>query len=81
MKGYEIPAVVIGGGITGLGVIRNLGRNGINVYCAVNDKDFAIYSKYCKGYFIYPGVEDDLQVLDAFLKKFEKNLKIGRAHV
>ena len=75
MKGYDIPAVVIGGGVNGLGVIRNLGRNGIDVYCAVDKKDdMAIYSKYCKGYFIYPGVENDLQVLNEFLKEFEKLL-------
>ena len=75
MKGYNAPAVVIGGGITGLGVMRNLGRNGIDVYCAVDKKsDIAIYSKYCKGYFICPGVENDLQILNDFLKKFEKRL-------
>ena len=79
MKSYSIPAVVIGGGVNGLGVIRNLGRNGIDVYCAVDTKDdMAIYSKYCKGYFVCPSVENDLQILNDFLKKFEKRLR-GKA--
>ena len=34
----------------------------------------AIYSKYCKGYFVCPGVENDLQRLNAFLRAFEKRL-------
>ena len=75
MKDYKVPAVVIGGGINGLGIIRNLGRNGIDVYCAVENKDdIAIYSKYCKGYFASLGVENNLQTLDGFLKQFEKRL-------
>lgn len=75
MKSKEIPAVVIGGGLNGLGVMRNLGRNGIDVYCAVDKKsDIAIYSKYCKGYFVCPNLENDLQLLKAFLNTFEKRL-------
>jgi len=74
LEKFENPAVVIGGGINGLGVIRNLGRNGVDVYCAIDEKDPAIYSKYCKGYFSLPGVENDLTKLKSFLTIFEHQI-------
>ena len=79
MSQYETPAVVIGGGVNGLGIIGNLGRNGVDVYCVVNKKNEAVYSKYCKKYFVSPGVEHDLQKLTIFLTKFKH--KIGREAV
>jgi len=36
MKRQKIPAIVFGGGIDGLGVARNLGREGIDVYSVVD---------------------------------------------
>lgn len=70
---YEYPAVVVGGEHNGLGVIRNLGRMGIDVYCLVNNnRNFAIYSKYCKGYTVVPGVETDFFVLKQYLQTLEK---------
>jgi D-aspartate ligase len=52
MKKYTNPAVVMGAGITGLGVVRNLGRNDIDVYCLFQKgraRDaVAIYSKYAR---------------------------------
>jgi D-aspartate ligase len=52
MKKYVNPAVVVGVGITGLGVVRNLGRNGVDVYCLTHKgraRDaVAKYSKYTK---------------------------------
>jgi predicted ATP-grasp superfamily ATP-dependent carboligase len=58
------PAIVIGGEYNALGVIRNLGRLGIPVYCLTNsDDDFAIYSRYCCGYDSAPNIEQDLSVL------------------
>ena len=77
MDRYENPAVVIGGGVNGLGIIRNLGRIGVNVYCVVDEKDVAVYSKYCRGYFVFPGVGRDLQKLRIFLTKFERQLVRG----
>jgi predicted ATP-grasp superfamily ATP-dependent carboligase len=65
------PALVIGGMQNGLGVMRSLGRSGIDVYCLVNDpQDFAIASRYCKGYAAIPSVETDYQVLQRALKTF-----------
>lgn len=66
---YENPAVVIGGGINGLGIMRNLGRQGIDVYCVTDKKDYSNSSRYCKGYFVVPGVETDFQKLRNFLAK------------
>jgi predicted ATP-grasp superfamily ATP-dependent carboligase len=65
---------VIGGAINGLGVIRNLGRNGVDVCCLVDKKDEAVYSRYCKEYFVLPGVDRDFQQLATFLTKFERRL-------
>ena len=48
------PAIVFGGDINGLGIIRNLGREGVPVYCVLESADPAIYSKYCRGYYVLP---------------------------
>ncbi|MGD8506733.1 MAG: hypothetical protein PVF15_08745 [Candidatus Bathyarchaeota archaeon] len=71
---YENPAVVIGGGVNGLGVIRNLGRSGVDVYCVVENKNEAVYSRYCKEYFIFPRAERGSQELMTFLNRFKRRL-------
>ena len=48
----RMPVIVLGGGINGLGVIRNLGSNGIDVFCAAGKKDMVAYSKYCKNFIL-----------------------------
>jgi predicted ATP-grasp superfamily ATP-dependent carboligase len=64
------PAVVIGGEYNALGVIRNLGRIGIPVYCFTSTPDdFAIYSRYCHGYDSAPNIEQDLSVLRDHLSR------------
>jgi len=68
------PVVIIGGMENALGVIRNLGRNGIDVYCVVDKKDEAVYSKYCKEYFVFPGITYDICKLKSFLIKFKNQL-------
>lgn len=74
-KKYKNPAIVVGGGVNGLGIIRCLGKKGVDVYCAIDKKDEAVYSKYCKKCFVVPGVEHDLEILRKFLTDFEKRLK------
>ncbi len=74
LKKYKIPAIVIGGGVNALGVIRNLGRNGIEVYCVVDKKDEVVYSKYCKGYFIFPEIDQSKEKLRAFLTEIKSQL-------
>jgi len=63
-----IPAIVFGGGINGLGVVRNLGRNGLPVFCVVEKPEQVIYSKFCKKYYIVPKIEKSLDVLRNFLR-------------
>jgi predicted ATP-grasp superfamily ATP-dependent carboligase len=58
------PVVVIGGGVHGLGVIRNLGRHGIDVYCVTETPhNIAFHSRYCKGSNVIPFIERDSTVL------------------
>ena len=71
MSPYKYPAVVIGGGINGLGITRNLGKNGVDVFCIAEKKNEAIYSKYCKKYFISSKVEHDLQELFNILSRIK----------
>ena len=60
--------------MTGLGVIRNLGRNGVDVYCILDKKDEAVYSKYCKKYFIVPEISQNKEKLKIFLTKLQSQL-------
>ena len=53
--------------MNGLGVIRNLGRNGVDVYCVVNKKDEAIYSRFCKKYYTIPNIQKSKSILRRFL--------------
>jgi len=46
-----VPALVLGSGVTALGVIRLLGRSGIPVYCLSDRRDFATTSRFCRGVF------------------------------
>jgi predicted ATP-grasp superfamily ATP-dependent carboligase len=73
-KRCENPVIVFGGGTNGLGIIRNLGRNGVEVYCVVEKADEALYSKYCKKYFIVPQILRDEKTAFSFLSKFRKTL-------
>lgn len=74
MASHQNVAIVFGGGINGLGVIRNLGRNGVTVYCVVDKVDEAIYSKYCKKRFVVPNIQNNTQVLKSFLTKLDSTL-------
>ena len=67
MTKYRNPAIVFGGGINGLGVIRNLGRNRVDVYCVVDRKDEVIYSRFCKKYYIIPNIQESKSILRRFL--------------
>jgi D-aspartate ligase len=60
-------AIVLGAGVTGLGTIRGLGRNGIPVWLAGAPPDFARRSRFVERYL--PGLPPDADVesLAAFL--------------
>ena len=75
MRTFKIPAVLFGGdAINALGVTRNLGRNGVDVYHVAEEKNEAVFSKYCKRSFIIPKIQEDKGRLRKFLAKFEKEI-------
>jgi len=47
-RSSQIPALVLGGGITALGTARVLGRSGIPVRCADNQEDFVPWCRWSK---------------------------------
>ena len=80
MKKFRNPAIVLGGGgTTGLGAIRSLGRAGIPVYYLDDKKSEAIYSRYCKKYFISPKINYNKEKLRRILSKLQH--QIGYAAV
>lgn len=71
----KTPALVIGSGVNALGVIRNLGKEKIQVYCVSDNKGEATYSKYCKGYFIVPKIEKNQEKTIEFINRFSAHMK------
>lgn len=59
-SGRDIPALLLGSGITTLGVVRCLGRAGIESYCASDDLGVAGYSRWCRRAPERLGAGDDL---------------------
>ena len=72
---YKIPVIVLGGGETALGSIRSLGRVGVTVYCLDDKKNEAMYSNYCKKYFIFPNIRKNKEELKNVLIKFKSHTK------
>ena len=54
IRGFDVPAVVVSGGVSGLAAISALGREGVPVYCVDDRKNEAMHSAYCKKSFISP---------------------------
>ncbi|MCJ7424822.1 hypothetical protein MUP01_11240 [Candidatus Bathyarchaeota archaeon] len=80
MKRFPFPAILFGGdSVNALGVLRNLGRNGVAVYYVTDRKTEAVFSRYCKRSFVIPNIERDRKILMTFLTNFEK--KIGSSAV
>lgn len=70
------PAIIFGPApITGLGVTRNLGRNGIKVYCVGETKNEIAYSNYCQKYYVIPKIEKNKNVLRNFLITIKKEFE------
>jgi predicted ATP-grasp superfamily ATP-dependent carboligase len=67
---FNCPVLVIGGGVNALGILRNLGRNGIDTFYVSGSETIALHSRYCNGYTIFPGIQDSQQKLEYFLQKF-----------
>jgi predicted ATP-grasp superfamily ATP-dependent carboligase len=76
MTAKQPPAIVLGGGSgNGLGIARNLGRLGIPVYCLTSDVlETTCFSRYCRGYWIIPQIEDSAQVLHHTLQQLMQRL-------
>lgn len=74
MKKYKNVAIVLGGGINGLGIVRNLGRNGVDVYCVSDKVDEAMYSRYCTRHFVFPHIQENKTILKSFLNRIQKGL-------
>jgi len=74
MRKFPNPVIVLGANVTALGLARILGKRGIDVYLAIDRKDDAIFSKYCKRSFIAAGMERDREILKDLLIKIGKSL-------
>jgi predicted ATP-grasp superfamily ATP-dependent carboligase len=67
---YVNPALIIGSGVNALGILRNLGRLGIDVYCVDESWSEAFSSRYCKGYAVIPGIGRDLEKFRRVVQRF-----------
>ena len=66
--------IVIGGGVNGLGIVRNIGRYGIDVLCIIEKEDFACKSKYIKQSIVYSElISNHESVFNLFEKILETN--------
>ena len=74
MVKYKNTAIVLGGGVNGLGLARNLGRNGVCVYCVTDNVNAVMFSRYCKKYFIVRHIQENKDALRLFLNKMGKKL-------
>jgi len=73
MRKFKVPAILFGGGsINALGVTRNLGRNRVKVYYVDEEKNEAVFSRYCERSFVIPRIQGESGRLRAFLAKFKK---------
>jgi len=76
MRYFNNPAILFGpDSINGLGLVRNLGRNGVKVYCVAEKKNEIAFSRYCRRFFVVPRIEGNKEVLRAFLSKIGRELQ------
>ncbi len=68
---------MLGGGVSGIAVARNLGRNGVPVYFVVERREEASYSRYCKKCFVVPGIQSSSSILKKFFLSSEIREKGG----
>jgi len=75
MSKFKVPAIVFGGdAINALGVARNLGRNGVDVYYVAEERNEAMFSRYCKKSFRIPKIQEDRKRQRGFLLEFKKEI-------
>jgi D-aspartate ligase len=69
------PVILIYGANHALSIARNLGSVGIDVYCMTDHKFApAIFSKYCKGFAVIPGIGTNPERLKTSLHLLAKTL-------
>jgi len=74
MEQSNVPAIVFGGGLTGLGLVRGLGKEGIDVYGVVDSGDPLISSKYCRKRFIMSDCTQKIDLLRSALQWFRREI-------
>lgn len=75
MRKYNNPSIVIGGGgTTGLGAIRSLGRVGVDVYYIDARENISTHSRFCKKYLLSPKIRNDKEELKKILVKIQQRL-------
>ncbi len=71
---FDNPAIVFGGGINGLGITRNLGRAGVDVYCVVDGADPVVFSRHCRKHFLIPNLTQRKNQIESLLKELSKKI-------
>jgi predicted ATP-grasp superfamily ATP-dependent carboligase len=74
LRQYSDPVLVLGGSLSGLGVLRTFGRHGIDAYLVADRKEPAVFSKYCKRSFNVSGKRFDREILKKLLKRIGRML-------
>ena len=69
---FKEPAIVFGGGMNGLGVVRNLGNAGIKVYCVTERVDLAAFSRRCHKRIVIPNFRERKDLVKSFLENFSR---------
>ena len=70
---FKVPAYILGTGVNALGLIRNLGRNGVPVYSLVEKPGQRICSRYCKKSFVIPDMHNTASLKTFFLNAQRQN--------
>lgn len=71
-KRFKEPAIVFGGGINGLGIVRNLGGAGVRVYCVTERADPAAFSSRCYKRIVISNYRERTDLVRAFLEDFSR---------
>jgi len=69
---FHNPAIVFGGGINGLGITRNLGSAGVDVYCVVEEVNPVVFSRHCHKHSLIANFTERKSQIKSFLKEFSK---------
>jgi len=68
---FKEPAIVFGGGMNGLGIVRNLWKAGINVHCVTERiLDPALLSRGCYRRTVIPNFRERRDLVTLFLRNF-----------